>query len=195
MGVPPSEKAPQVLEGDLPDRAGLRPRASGKSRGETEPFDAFYRREFPRLLVLSRALVGAAYAEDVAQESLLVAYRRWRSIAAMRSPAGYVRGICLHKAVSVVRRRSLEARLLGRISSNTVWSADALSEDSERFWKEVRALPRRQAQAVALHCALDMSVADIAEVLDCAEGTVKVHLHRARATLAASLHLGEEAQA
>ena len=46
---------------------------------------------------------------------------------------------------------------------------------------------------MALRYALDMSVVDIAEVLDCAEGTVKVHLHRARAALAVSLHLEEDA--
>ena len=56
----------------------------------------------------------------------------------------------------------------------------------------MRLLPRRQAQTVALFYALDMSVADIAGILGCAEGTVKVHLHRARASLAATLHQGEE---
>ena len=76
----------------------------------------FYRREFPRLLVLARALVGSAWAEDVAQESLMVAYRRWPTIAALQSPGGYVRGICLHKATTVVRRRTLERQILGRLT-------------------------------------------------------------------------------
>ena len=69
------------------------------------------------MLVLSRALVGAAHAEDVAQEALLVAFRRWQEIGNMRSPAGYVRGICLHKAVSVTRRRNLERQILGRLTA------------------------------------------------------------------------------
>jgi RNA polymerase sigma-70 factor (ECF subfamily) len=136
--------------------------------------------------------VGSAYAEDVAQESLMVAYRRWRTVATLRSPAGYVRGICLHKAVSVVRRRTLERQILGRLTPRLESPGDSLPEDCARFWGEVHSLPRRQAQAVALHYALDMSVADIAGILGCAEGTVKVHLHRARASLAVSLHLAEE---
>jgi RNA polymerase sigma-70 factor, ECF subfamily len=175
-----------------PDWAGARRGRIKASETVPEPFDDFYRLEFPRLLALARALVGAAYAEDVAQESLLVAYRRWQDIAPMRSPAGYVRGICLHKAVSVVRRRTLERQLLGRLNLRAMNPPDQLSEDTERFWTNVRSLPRRQAQAVALRYALDMSVAEVAEVLDCAEGTVKAHLHRARASLAISLHLGEE---
>lgn len=168
---------------------------AGPCRGHGEgdsSFDAFYRLEFPRLLILARALVGAAHAEDVAQESLLVAYGRWRSVSAMASPVGYVRGICLHKATSVARRRALERRLLGRLTPRATSTTDELPEDSERFWREVRTLPRRQAQVVALHYAVDMAVADIADVLDCAEGTVKVHLHRARRSLAATLDLDSE---
>jgi hypothetical protein len=34
---------------------------------------------------------------------MLTAY--WSRIAGLSSPAGYVRGICAHKAVSFVRRR------------------------------------------------------------------------------------------
>jgi RNA polymerase sigma-70 factor (ECF subfamily) len=162
-----------------------------------EPFEEFYRREFPQLLVLARALVGSAQAEDVVQETMLATYRKWRTISQMRSPVGYVRGICLHKAVTLARRRALERRVWGRLSARAqTVTIDELPEDSRRFWDHVRSLPHRQAQSVALHYALDLPVAEIAEVLDCAEGTVKVHLHRARtslsASLSASLRLGEE---
>ena len=51
----------------------------------------------------------------------------------------------------------------------------------------MRALPRRQAQVVALFYVDDRSVADIALVLECAEGTVKAHLHKARGALAVAL--------
>ena len=63
----------------------------------------------------------------------------------------------------------------------------------DEFWREVRQLPRRQAQVTALFYALDLSVADIAATLDCAEGTVKAHLFRARTVLAERLLPDEEA--
>jgi RNA polymerase sigma-70 factor, ECF subfamily len=58
----------------------------------------------------------------------------------------------------------------------------------------VRALPHRQAQAVALYYLEDLSIRQAAGVLDCAEGTVRAHMARARRALARRLHLdaGEE---
>lgn len=50
---------------------------------------------------------------------------------------------------------------------------------------------RRQAQAVALHYHSDLSVADVATAMGCAQGTVKAHLHAARRALAAALCLDE----
>ncbi len=173
-----------------PDRGG--PDGLGCPGPSVEPFEAFYLREFPHLLVLARALVGSAYAEDVAQEALLVAYRRWKAIGAMRSPVGYVRGICLHKAVTVARRRTLERQVWGRVAVRSTAAADGLPPDSSHFWDAVRRLPRRQAQVVALYYALDLPVGEVADVLDCAEGTVKAHLHRARSALAVSLAMPGE---
>ena len=54
----------------------------------------------------------------------------------------------------------------------------------QALWQAVRELPERQAQVVVLHYVDDRLVAEIAELLDCSEGTVKTHLHRARLALA-----------
>ena len=71
----------------------------------------------------------------------------------------------------------------------------ALPAEDEVFWREVRALPKRQAQAIALHYLEDRSIADIAEILECAEGTVKVHLFKGRARLSDRLGLDPEVSA
>jgi RNA polymerase sigma-70 factor (ECF subfamily) len=157
-----------------------------------ESFEEFYRRELARLLVLARALAGDLAAEDLAQESMMVAYRQWSRIGLMRSPAGYVRGICAHKSVSLVRRRLSEQRAMRRVSARTVSTVEPLADDGGRFWAEVRRLPRRQAQVTALFYALDLSVSEVAATLGCAEGTVKVHLSRARTELASRLGTTEE---
>ena len=46
--------------------------------------------------------------------------------------------------------------------------------------------------AIVLRYYGDLSVLDIAEVMGCAEATVRVHLHRARARLAELLSIDEE---
>ena len=61
---------------------------------------------------------------------------------------------------------------------------DAPPPEVDEFWALVRRLPDRQAAAVALHYLDDLSIAEIADALGCAEGTAKAHLHQARRTLA-----------
>lgn len=184
----------EVLE-LVDDRGGPHPAAGDDALSPPpllESFETFYTRELPRLVVLARALAGDLAAEDVAQDSMLVAYRRWSEIAGLTSPVGYVRGICARQAVSAVRRTLAEKRALRRFASGRVIELAAIPADSERFWAEVRRLPRRQAQAAALYYALDLSVADVAATLGCAEGTVKAHLSRAREQLTRRLDSSED---
>jgi RNA polymerase sigma factor (sigma-70 family) len=68
------------------------------------------------------------------------------------------------------------------------------SEANEEVWRAVRSLPKRQAQCVALRYLDDRTTAEIAEVLGCAEATVRVHLHRAHAALAERLEHPEESE-
>lgn len=151
-----------------------------------ESFDDFYAAELPRLVALARGLCGAALAEDVAQEAMLVAYRRWRKVRGLEHPEQWVRRTCANLAVTQFRRRMVELRVKARISVRRP-APDELDEMSEEFWSAVRALPHRQAQAAALRYVYDLPIADIARTLGCTEGTVKQHLSRARRSLAATL--------
>lgn len=199
MTKSPRRRGPEVLElveGPSPDGTAAAPVGHVVDIGTpvtvVESFEDFYRREFPRPLVLARALAGDHSAEDVAQESMVVTYRQWTRIALLDSPVGYVRGICAHKAVSWTRRVSAERRALRRVAQRRAAVVEPLASESERFWAEVRKLPRRQAQAAALFYALDLPVSVVADTLGCAEGTVKAHLSRARSQLSERLAASEE---
>jgi RNA polymerase sigma factor (sigma-70 family) len=148
-------------------------------------FDDFYRRELPRLVALARALAGPGVADDLAQEAMLTTYRHWPHVAGYDSPEAWVRRICANLATSLLRRRAAEVRALVRFGSQPQPVALAPSHDA--FWDHVRRLPRRQAQSVALRYVYDLELAEIARTLGCSEGSVKVHLSRARQTLAADL--------
>ncbi len=103
-----------------------------------------------------------------------------------------MRRVVANLSVSLVRRRVVEARTLARLAVRREPPMPELPPEDAEFWAAVRSLPRRQAQAAALHYLEDRSVHEIAEILGVAEGTVKAHLHSARSTLARRLGLGSE---
>jgi RNA polymerase sigma factor (sigma-70 family) len=150
-----------------------------------EPFDAFYRREIRRLVGLAYALSGSRLAaDDLAQEAMLAAYKNWAQVGRLENPGGWVRRVVSNQAVSAVRRRVSEAKGLGRLAiRHPVVDVPEISADSEWIWREVRRLPRRQIQVIALRYYDQLSMAEIAEVLDCSKETVNTHLRRARQTL------------
>jgi RNA polymerase sigma-70 factor (ECF subfamily) len=156
--------------------------ASRYELGRVETFEVFYRREMPALVAFACALSGSACAEDIAQEAMLAAYRRWDVVSGLEVPAGWVRRVCANRSVSTLRRRAVEARAMLRIGIRRN-DDQPMIESHEMFWAHVRRLPRRQAQVIALYYIYDLAVADIATTLGCAEGTVKVHLSRGRAAL------------
>ena len=148
-------------------------------------FTAFYRRELPQLVALAAAISGHERAEDVAQEALLRAHREWDRIVRYDKPGAWTRRVAINLALSSRRRLGAEQRAFTRVVARR--QLDCPPPEVDGFWALVRELPPRQAAAVALHYLDDLSIADVAAVLDCAEGTAKAHLHKARQTLAARL--------
>ena len=59
-------------------------------------------------------------------------------------------------------------------------TVDQLPVETAHFWAEVRRLPRRQAQTLALFYLEDRSVTETAEILGCSESTAREHLMRGR---------------
>lgn len=168
---------------------GVRPLAV--SVGET--FETFYAREYRPLVGLTYVLSGSrAAAEDLAQDAMAATYRRWSRVSAMDSPTGYLRRTAANLAASAVRRRVAEGKALLRLTGQRATPAaelPVLPPDDDAFWAEVRRLPRRQAQAVALRYLYDCPVLEVAAVMGISEGAAKSHLHRARTTLTSVLGL------
>ena len=154
---------------------------------EKVSFDELYRRDFRALVALAYGLSGSrAAAEELAQEAFVDAHRHWDKIGAYADPSAWLRRVVVNRSVSALRRRVAEGRALTRLGNRPVLPA-VLPEVDEEVWRAVRTLPSRQAQVVALHYVDDRSVTDIADILDCAEGTVKAHLFKARRALAKKL--------
>ena len=156
-----------------------------------EEFLVFYKREYRGLVALAASLIGDRYmAEDIAQDALMAAHDRWHDVGALDSPIGWTRKVVSNKSVSLIRRRMAEVRAVVRLGSRA--KIDSVYESDADFWRLVRALPRRQAQVIALHYVSDMTVADIAATLGCQEGSVKASLFKARQNLMHRLGALEE---
>lgn len=154
-----------------------------------ESFDDFDRRERRGLVALAYALTGdAGIADDLAQEALATAGRRWSEIGAMDLPIAWVRRVVANRSTSFIRRRIVEAKALPRLVARTERaSIPSMPSDSEHVWAAIRRLPRRQSQVIALKALYRLSLQEIADELGISKESAQTHLTRARAALTAAL--------
>jgi RNA polymerase sigma-70 factor, ECF subfamily len=140
-------------------------------------FAELYRAEHDRVFRATYALCGDyATAEDATQEAFARALERWDRLRDQPWAAGWVTSTALNVARRTLRRR----RFMPGLGSVEV---DSVPDGALDLWQAVRQLSRRQQEAVTLHYALDLPVAEVAHVMGCREGTVKAHLAHAREAL------------
>jgi RNA polymerase sigma factor (sigma-70 family) len=150
-----------------------------------ERFEVFYLREYPKVVGLLHGLLGSRLvAEELAQETFLIAYRDWERISRLDNPRAWVRKVAINQRGSFLRaylrQQARERDAVARYEEDSI----KLADDHAEVWQAVRTLPPLQAQVVALHYFEDYSVAQIAAALGRAPGTVKAQLHHGRRKLA-----------
>jgi RNA polymerase sigma-70 factor (ECF subfamily) len=154
---------------------------------ELSSFDAFYEAEYWSVVRLAAALTGRwDVSEELVQDAFLSLYHRWATVSAYDAPAAWLRRVVLNRAVSSLRRRATEVRLVARLSQHRERVIPPPGPPSP-VWQLVAKLPKRQAQVLVLVHVEDRSVADVAEILQCDETTVRTHLRRGRLALARAL--------
>jgi RNA polymerase sigma-70 factor (ECF subfamily) len=156
---------------------------------EHRDFAEFYGASFHKLASALYVYTGdLAEAQDVVQEAMIRALGRWSAVSAYEEPAAWVRRVAWNLATSRWRRLRRGVELAAR--GHTEERAPGPEPDRVAIVTALAALPARQRQAVVLHYLEDLPIAEIAQMVGAAEGTVKSWLHRARATLAG--HLTDE---
>ncbi|MEO7069337.1 MAG: SigE family RNA polymerase sigma factor [Nostocoides sp.] len=161
-------------------------------------FDAFVSARGPGLLQLAWLLTGHAQtAEDLVQSTLVDAYRHWDRVAAAAAPDAYVRKAMLNRHLTDRRRRWWgerptdldEAERIGALGGSDGPSdadhADLVATRADLV-ALVRGLPPRARAIVVLRYFEDRSDAQIGELLDVTESTVRATASRALATLRAA---------
>ncbi|MEX1004807.1 MAG: SigE family RNA polymerase sigma factor [Acidimicrobiia bacterium] len=153
----------------------------------SEPsFDEFYVREFRPMVALAASVCGSNdLAEDLAQEAMTRVYRRWDRVSRYDKPGAFARRVTINLASSRRRRDAVAEQ--GRMKLGVQHVVSPPAEPHTEVWDAVAQLPPKQRAAIALHYLEDRPVDEIADILGCASATARVHLHRARATLATLL--------
>lgn len=143
-----------------------------------DEFEAWYRREYPRVLAACTALAGgwADAGRESTDEAFTRAIERWPTVREMAAPGGWVQVVALNHLRRHLRRRHSEQRAVFRCVSDPVVAPEA---PDVGMWTAVAALPARQQACVVLRYVHDLPEADIAAALGVARGTVSATLHLA----------------
>jgi RNA polymerase sigma-70 factor (ECF subfamily) len=142
-----------------------------------------------RAAELVGALTAAGYADasDAVQEAFVQAIVHWRRVARYDDPLAWVRRVAVNKARNRFRSRRRQHALADRIAQRDARPPEVDDETDGDVTAAVDGLPPQQRLAVSLFYYADLSVAQVAVAMNVSEGTIKSHLHAARAAVANAL--------
>ena len=139
--------------------------------------------------------------EDVVQEIFVKAYQNIHrfQISDSSSFSAWLFTLARNQCMSLIRRKRLENQTF--TEHNPRWSCDRAAHASSpsdvladretvvQIEQAVTRLPETQRTAFVLRHYHDMAYKDIAEILQCNEGTVRSRLSRARQSIAETLRI------
>ncbi|MDI1459722.1 sigma-70 family RNA polymerase sigma factor [Catellatospora sp. KI3] len=166
--------------------------ARGAIAGDRDAFDRLYRQYRPGLLGFVVRQVGDVHlAEDVVQETFLVA---WRDLDKLRDPAAlktWLFSIAYRRAMSAAGRVSpgpLPEELLA--DDDRGRRPEAAAEQREAYelvWNAAHALEPRQRAVLELTLRWDLSSREVGEVLGVGPTHAAVLVHRSRKALGSAV--------
>jgi RNA polymerase sigma-70 factor (sigma-E family) len=167
---------------------GIELSAKDGPRDHAATLTVLFREHHLGLVRMALLVVGdQATAEDVVQDAFAALHRRLDRLSDPGRALPYIRAAVLNGCRTVLRKRR---RPLSGPEPEPVWSAESavlLGEDRREVLVALRALPQRQREALVLRYYLDLTEAEIAEVMGVSRGTVKSTASRGLAALAKKL--------
>jgi RNA polymerase sigma-70 factor (sigma-E family) len=153
-------------------------------------YDEFAAARLQGLLRYAVMLTGDPHtAQDLVQETMVRVQMKWHRVGRTDVPEIYVKRMLTnayidHRRGPWLRRVLLrgEPAAIERLQPAVADPADQAVE-RDRVWQLLATMPPRQRAALVLRFYEDLGDAEIAEVLDCAVGTVRANISRGLATL------------
>ena len=138
-----------------------------------------------------RILRDGQSAQDVHQEVFLEIWRRWHRYNGRTNWPAYLYRTTVRKAIESAKRRR-PASLTEQQAKPTAAGQNPAgrleaAELHQRMTQCLSRLPKRQADVFVLARIEGLKYQKIAEILECSQETVRVHLHRALKRLAREL--------
>lgn len=170
-----------------PTHEGQRDAPSGVTL-PPERIEDFCQQVRPRLLGALVLQYGHTVAEEVTQETLVRLYLHWQRVRTLRNPQAWAFRVAYNLGRSSARRRRIERRVAERdVVTDVVFDGTLDHTDALLLRDAVAGLPSRQRATLILRYYADLSVADVAGILGCAESTVKSNTRDALTALRRSL--------
>jgi RNA polymerase sigma-70 factor (sigma-E family) len=159
---------------------------TGRSRVGDESLATLYATHYRSLVRLAALLLDDPSAcEDVVQEAYVRVHGRRLDDHAKE--LAYLRQTVVNLARSTLRRRLVAQRLAPRPENATVEDASYAAVRRDELVRALRAIPRREREAVVLRYFADLTEAQAAETMGIAVGSVKGYTSRGLARLGALL--------
>src|SRR3954463_5604787 len=154
--------------------------------GDPDAFGELVRRHRDRLWAVAlRTLGDREEAADALQEALLSAYRRADGFRGDSAVTTWLHRIVVNACLDRIRRRTARATTaLNDLDPPQRGDESAAAELRIDVDRALSALPPGQRAALVLVDMHGLAVADVAQILGVAEGTVKSRCARGRAALA-----------
>ena len=136
---------------------------------------ALYRDQQVAMVRLAHLLTGSkAAAEDLVQDVFVSLHG---VVEAVDNPPAYLRTAVVNRCRSHLRRAQLEDRHRRTDAQVT------LPPDVDETWAALARIPERRRVALVLRFYEDLSIDEIAQVMDCRAGTVTSLIHRGLASM------------
>ncbi|HEY7545388.1 MAG TPA: RNA polymerase sigma factor [Blastocatellia bacterium] len=163
--------------------------------GDLDAFDELAARYRAAAVRAAQAIVGREYAEDVAQDALLLAFKALPSIEDPSRFAAWLGAITRHRALRLSQRELARERTHVGLDEVLLSEVDALARpfvnegETEEFRLALERLPDDYALVVRLRFLDDMPLKRIAAFLGVPVSTVKWRVHRGKALMREQLEL------
>jgi RNA polymerase sigma-70 factor (ECF subfamily) len=147
--------------------------------GDSLDFHDIFAALYPRLVSYARRY-GATYPEDIAQEAFVILMQRDTPV---EHPTAYLYGTV--RTLSLTERRPLKNQSVSLDSVIEPGKGSEADEDllNQEVRERMKTLSPTFRETLWLFVVEDLSIRQIAEILDIPEATVKTRIHRAKAHL------------